>query len=224
MMNFNLSDAVSAKEGGKTLTAGIKDATFMGVMFEKKTSQKTGETYNVMTLKLNIDEYGEYSQSFFEPQSAERQEMQWGLSASQLDHFKIIMTEILEAINPQIVKDIQDGTKTLSGNFKQVVDAISNYTKDMIGTTRVQVKLIPQSNGFVSMPQYVARITKSGELGISTRIIGKELSLTPAEVKKIEAAKTAAPTNMSTVSTTKSTVDSMLDDFTTEDKEDDLPF
>lgn len=224
-MNFNLSDAVNAKEGGKALTAGIKDATFMGVSFEKKTSQKTNETYNVMSLKLDIDGYGEYTQSFFEPQSAERQEMQWGPSASQLDHFKIIMTEILEAINPQVIKDIQNGTKTLSGNFKQVVDSLAAFTKDMIGVTRVQVKLIPQNNGFVAMPQYVARITKSGELGIATRIIGQNLTLTPSEVKKIEAANTASPTNMASVSSTKDTVESMLDDFTEDNNNDnDLPF
>lgn len=75
-MNFDFSGAVKAKDGGNYLSPGIKDATFKGIEFAKVTSQKSGDVFNTMSLKLDIDGYGEYTQNFFEPQSDERQEMQ----------------------------------------------------------------------------------------------------------------------------------------------------
>ena len=223
-MQYNFSGAVKAKESGNVLTAGIKDATFMGVEFANVTSQKTGDAFKTLALKLDIDGYGEYTQNFFEPQSDERKQMQWGPTASPLDHFLITVREILEAVDPQIIKDIDEGTKTLSGNFKQIVDAVKTFTAPMIGKVRVQVKLIPQSNGFVSMPSFPARITRNGDLGIATRIIGQNLALTPNELKRIEAAKSATPTNMASQADTAKTLDSMSENLGIDDNTDDLPF
>ena len=95
----------------------------------------------------------------------------------------------------------------------------------MVGKARVQIKLIPQSNGFVSMPSFPARITRNGDLGIATRIIGQNLVLTPNELKKIEAAKNAVPTNMASQVDTATTLDAMAENLDIDnDKEDDLPF
>ena len=223
-MQYNFSGAVKAKESGNTLTAGIKDATFMGVEFANVTSQKTGDAFKTLALKLDIDGYGEYTQNFFEPQSDERKQMQWGPTASPLDHFLITVREILEAVDPQIITDIAEGTKTLSGNFKQIVDAVKTFTTPMVGKVRVQVKLIPQSNGFVSMPSFPARITRNGDLGIATRIIGQNLVLTPSELKRIEAAKNATPTNMASQADTSKTLDAMSENLGIDDSSDDLPF
>ena len=195
-MQYNFSGAVKAKESGNALTAGIKDATFMGVEFANVTSQKTGDAFKTLALKLDIDGYGEYTQNFFEPQSDERKQMQWGPTASPLDHFLITVREILEAVDPQIIKDIDSGTKTLTGNFKQICDTIKQWTDPMIGNVKFQAKFIPQNNGYVSLPTFVARITKSGDLGIATRIVGKDLTLTPKEQQKVEAANSAKPTTM----------------------------
>ena len=57
-MQYNFSGAVKAKESGNTLTAGIKDATFMGVEFANVTSQKTGDAFKTLALKLDIYCYG----------------------------------------------------------------------------------------------------------------------------------------------------------------------
>ena len=95
----------------------------------------------------------------------------------------------------------------------------------MVGKVRVQVKFIPQSNGFVSMPSYPARITRNGDLGIATRIIGQNLVLTANELKRIEAAKNATPTNMASQADTSATLDAMAENLGVDDKDDsDLPF
>ena len=222
-MNFDFSGAVKAKES--VLSAGIKDATFQGVELSKVTSQKTQEVFLTLALKLDIDGYGEYTQNFFEPQSDERPEMQWGKTASPLDHFLITVREILEAVDPQIIKDIDEGKIKLTGSFTQIVNTVKKLTAPSIGT-KVQVKLIPQNNGFVSMPSFPARITKNGDLGIATRIIGHDLTMTAQELKKIEAAKTATPTNMASkvnVANVLSDMDSNISEDNSNDA-DDLPF
>lgn len=221
-MKYDFGSAVKAKPSGNFLSAGIKDATFKGVDFSIVKSQKTGESFNTLALKVDVDGYGEYIQNFFEPQSDERQEMQWGLSASPLDHFLISVREILEAVNPQIIEDIDKGKVKLSGTFKQIVNTVKTLTDPFIGTS-VQIKLIPQNNGFVAMPSFPARITKSGDLGISTWIIGHDLTMTPQELKKIEAAKEAAPTDMAKKNNVSDVLSDMEDNLES-DSTDDLPF
>ena len=94
----------------------------------------------------------------------------------------------------------------------------------MVGKAKVQIKLIPQSNGFVSMPSFPARITRNGDLGIATRIIGQNLVLTPSELKRIEAAKNATPTNMASQADTSATLNAMSENLGIDDSSDDLPF
>lgn len=217
MTNYEFSDVLNAKEAGARLTPGIKDATFEGVEFSNVTSQRTGDAFKTLVLKLNIDGYGPYQQNFFEPQSAERQEMQWGKSASPLDHFKITVMEILEAICPDVYAEINAGTKKLSGSFKQIVDAIATYTKPYVGK-KTQIKLLPGKDNFCNLPSFTARIDRNGNVGIATRIIGDNLTLTSSEIKKIENAETAKPTNMAT--STADIVSAMATDI----DDSDLPF
>ena len=94
----------------------------------------------------------------------------------------------------------------------------------MVGKVRVQVKLIPQNNGFVAMPSFPARITRNGDLGIATRIIGQNLVLTSSELKRIEAAKNATPTNMASQVDTDTTLDAMAENLDIDSSKDDLPF
>lgn len=57
-MNFNLGATKGAVEAGRRLTAGIHNAKFLGV--EKNTiDSRNGDTFEVMTLKLDVEGYGE---------------------------------------------------------------------------------------------------------------------------------------------------------------------
>ena len=211
-MKFDFTGAAEAKSGGSALTPGIKNAKFNGVEF-KTIEGKDGTEYNTLSLKLNIEGHGDYVQNFFEPESDERAEGQWGKMASQLDHFQIVVREIMEAVDPNVVEDL----KKLGGSFKKIVNSIKEFTDPYIGTD-VQVKLLPQKNGYASMPSYVARITRSGALAIATWIIGKELTLSESELKRIKSATTAAPTDMKKATEAQEVVEGMKDD------DDDLPF
>ena len=219
-MNFSFSQTKGATEGGKFLGAGIHKAQFSGIEYDT-VNTKNGEA-NVMVLKLDVDGYGEFKHNFFEPQSDERQEMQWGLSASQVDHFLISVRQILEALNPQLVKDLDEGKITLEGSFAKIVKTIKKLTDEFIGD-EVEVKLLPQNNGFNSIPTFVAGISKNGNLTIRTRFIGHDLTLNDRELKMIEAAKEAKPTDMKAKDT--SVADKLHEDLGEDENDDnDLPF
>jgi len=213
-MKFDFTGAAEAKSGGSALTPGIKNAKFNGVEFGT-IEGKDGSEYNVLTLNLDVENHGKFSQNFFEPESDERNEGQWGTMASQLDHFLIVVREIMEAVDPNAKADL----KKLTGSFKKIVAGIKEATDPYIGT-EVKIKLMPQKNGYASMPSYVARITKNGDLAIATWIIGKDLTLSEAEMKRINNAKSAAPTDMSKKSAAAA---EMLEDMKKE-ADDDLPF
>ena len=221
-MNFDMSATTGVKEGGKMLTAGIHNAKFNGLELGKITSQKDGSTYKVMSLKLDIDGYGEFTHNFFEPKSAERTESQFGLNPSPVEHFMIALRQIFDAVNPKIGEAIDNGTAKIGGDFDTIVKLAAKYTASAIGTD-VEVKLVPQNTGFNDLPGFPARINKVGALGIATRFIGHNLTLSQSEQRKIEAAQNSRPTNMATQS--DSTLDGLSDALgISDDKDSDLPF
>lgn len=215
-MNISFSASKGAQESGKFLSSGIHNAKFMGIGYDKITTD-SGE-YNVMVLKLDVEGFGEFNHNFFEPTSNERQEMAWGPSASQLDHFLIAVREILEALNPQLITDLDEGKLKLDGTFRDCVKNIKKATDPYVNQ-EVQVKLLPNNKGFNSIPSFVAGISKNGNLTIRTRFIGHDLTLNDRELKMIEAAKTAAPTDMK-----KSSIVEDMQNSLDSDDSDDLPF
>lgn len=217
-----MSATTGVKEGGKMLTAGIHNAKFNGLELGTITSQKDGSTYKVMSLKLDIDGYGEFTHNFFAPKSAERTESQFGLNPSPVEHFMIALRQIFDAVNPKIGEAIDNGTAKIGGDFDTIVKLAAKYTASAIGT-EVEVKLIPQNTGFNDIPGFPARINKVGALGIATRFIGHNLTLSQSEQRKIEAAQNSRPTNMATQS--DSTLDGLSDALgISDDKDSDLPF
>lgn len=222
-MNLNLNATTGAKEvTGSVLSAGIHKAIFKGITKETVTG-KDGTDYNVMALKLEVKDYGDFTHNFFEPTKSERTNSQYGENPSQVEHFLIAVRQILDALDPEIGKGIDDGSIKIGGNFAQIVKAIKSHTDEYIDNV-VEIKLLPQSNGYAAITGFPARITKQGALGIATRFIAAEgLVLTPSELKKIEAAKNAKPTNMASSKATTDLLAGMSSDLDN-DGEDDLPF
>lgn len=220
-MNFNLSATTGAKEAGSVLSAGIHNATFKGIS-KDSINGKDGNVYDVMTLTLDVEGFGEFKHNFFEPTSSERTSSQFGENPSQIEHFLIAVRQIVDALDPKIGAGIDDGSITISGTFSQVVNKIKTLTAPYVGNS-VQIKLLPGKNGFAALPGFPARITKTGVLGIATRFIAKEnLVLTDYEKKKIDAARNATPTNMAANSATNDLLDGMKSQM--DDDLDDLPF
>ena len=221
MMNFDMSATTGVKESGKVLSPGIHKAKFNGLTLDSITSQKNGQTYKVMSLHLDIDGYGEFVSNFFEPTSNERTESQFGPNPSSAEHFMIALRQIFDAVNPKIGEGIDNQTVKLTGSFDDIVKTATKWTASSIGT-EVEVKLIPQSNGFAAIPSFPGRINRAGALGIATRFIGHNLTLSQSEQRKIDQANNARPTNMTSSSDT--TLDGLADALGVGDTDKDLPF
>lgn len=228
---FDLGATAGVKEAGKVLSAGIHNAKFLGVKYNNIVSQNNGNSYNTMQLLLDIENYGEFSQNFFEPTSGDRTQGTYGENPSQAEHFLVAVRQIVDALSPEIGKKIDEDKVEVKGkhvnlknlDFKQLVTLIGILTEPYVGT-EVEVKLIPQSNGFNAIPGFPARITKDGKLGISTRFIGHDLVLNQSEQRKIDAAN-SQPTNMrqQTSGSVEGLADSLGIDMNSNDSSD-LPF
>lgn len=226
-MNFNFGATKGASEAPKTLTAGIHNAKFIGIKKNTITT-KTGEDRDTMEVTFDVEGYGTFTQNFFAPNSSDRTEGQYGPNPSPMEHFLITVRQILDALNPEFGEAIDAGKSPIKGtSFTQVVNSLKELTTPYSGKN-VQIKLLPQNNGYVAMPSFPARVrmrrdgTEIG-LGYSTIMIAeKDLTLDPKEVAKIEAAKKAKPTNMA-VQEKKNLLDDMAADLD-KDSDDDLPF
>lgn len=201
---FDLTSTTGLKDTSNFLSAGIHNAKFNGLSLGTITSQKDGSIYNVMTLTLDIEGHGEFTQNFFEPKSSERVAGNFGLQPSQADHFMVALRQIFDALDPKIGEMIDNKNVVVAGKaidmskvttFEQLVKLAKALTDSYVGAS-VEIKLVPQNNGFNSIPNYPARINRAGMLGIATRFIGHNLVLSQSEQKKIDAAVNSKPTNM----------------------------
>lgn len=147
-----------------------------------------------------------------------------------MEHFLIAVRQILDAVDPKLGKDIDEKNVVVNGkkvntdnlNFEQLVKLVGLLTAPYAGM-ELEVKLVPQSNGFAAIPGFPARINRTGALGIATRFIGHDLVLNQSEQRKVDAAKNARPTNMN--QSTAGSVEGLADALGIDDSDDsDLPF
>lgn len=226
---FDLSATTGAKESGNFLQPGIYKAKFISVELSDIHSQNTGQDYKTMKLTLDIDGYGEFTHNFFEPTSTERTASQFGPNPSSAEHFLIAVRQIIDALDPKLGEDVDNDNIVINGkhvkkdglSFDQLVKLIGALTAPYNGT-EVEIKLVPQSNGFSSIPGFPAKINRAGALGIATRFIGHGLVMNQSEQKRIDAAKNAQPTNMA--QTTTGSTDGLAKALGMDDEDKDFPF
>lgn len=142
----------------------------------------------------------------------------------------ISIRQIVDALDSSIGEAIDNDTITIKGkhvsknnlSFDQLVKVIGILCEPFKGT-ELEVKLVPQTNGFADIPGFPAKISRTGVLSIATRFIGHDLVFNQSEQKKIDAAKNAQPTNMA--QTTNGGVEGLADALGIPTNEvDDLPF
>lgn len=226
---FDLTATTGVKESGKYLQPGIHNAKFVGIELNDLVSQKNSQNYKTMKLTLDIDGFGEFNHNFFEPTSKDRTPGTWAENPSPVEQFMVAVRQIVDALDSKIGAAIDADNVEVNGkhinlkdlNFDQLVKLIAILTKPYVGK-ELEVKLIPQSNGFADIPGFPAKCDRNGKLAIQTKFIGTNLILNQSEQKKIDAAKNAQPTNMS--QTTSGSVEGLAEQLGIEDTSSDLPF
>lgn len=198
------------------LKAGIHNVIFKGV--------EKSENFNALELKFDsIDGTGTHIERIFEPRSEERTESQYGTNPSETEQFMCKIKQIIDAIDPELGKEIEDNPSKLDvASFDLFINVLKKYLNTKIGV-ETQIKLIPTSGNFVGFPGFIARINKDGNLYMTTKIIGSNLTLTAKEKNLIDEAANAKPTNMNSKSSNDE-LDDLKDDFPAVPSEDDLPF
>ena len=226
---FDLTATTGVKESGKYLQPGIHNAKFVSIELNDLVSQKNGQNYKTMKLTLDIDGFGEFNHNFFEPTSDKRTPGTWAENPSPVEQFMVAVRQIVDALDSKIGAAIDADNVEVNGkhinlkdlNFDQLVKLIAILTKPYAGK-ELEVKLIPQSNGFADIPGFPAKCDRNGKLAIQTKFIGTNLIINQSEQKKIDAAKNAQPTNMS--QTTSGSVEGLAEQLGIEDTSSDLPF
>jgi hypothetical protein len=226
---FDLTATTGVKESGKYLQPGIHNAKFVGIELNDLVSQKNSQNYKTMKLTLDIDGFGEFNHNFFEPTSDKRTPGTWAENPSPVEQFMVAVRQIVDALDSKIGAAIDADNIEINGkhinlkdlNFDQLVKLIAILTKPYAGK-ELEVKLIPQSNGFADIPGFPAKCDRNGKLAIQTKFIGANLIINQSEQRKIDAAKNAQPTNMS--QTTSGSVEGLAEQLGIEDTSSDLPF
>ncbi len=191
---FNLNETKGSI--GKQLSAGIKNAKFMGV--EKGVLERKDGTgsMNIMIVTFNIEGFGDYKWNLFEPTDNKRKSNQFGgENPSQVEQFIISCRHLIDVCNPEVGEAIERGDSTLHANsFKEFVDKMKEATSPYIGKS-LQVKLLPNGD-YVNIPSYPCSINREGGTYLSTRFLGTSLTLTPKELERINNINNAKPTPM----------------------------
>lgn len=212
---------MKSSESGNWLKAGIHEVVFNGI--EKASFDKGGVPTVVMDVHFS-NESGAHKQRIFAPDNAERRVMNDRELASAAENFIIMCRHIIDGLVPEVGKGIDEGTVSFNApNFDKFVEMMIQHTTPAIGKT-VQIKLLPNGQ-YVSFPRYVASISKkTGDLFLSTRFVGENLTLNDWEVGQINGANAARPTPAATFSkSAESTLEGMGEDFSSPE-DDDLPF
>ena len=229
----NMFDMSGATQGVKVsesnyLKPGIHPVVFKGITEEEYTD-KTGTkgTYLMASFEKDVDGViYQHKERIFAPKSGERKQNAFDatrVNPSEAEQFLIKLRQFVTALNAELDAKIESGeVKFSASSFGEFVKLMQSATDPAIGST-TEIKLLPNGN-FASMPAFPAQINKDGVLYVGTKFIGKNLTLSAYEKSKVDAALTAAPTNMNNNNQGGGVIGSMGPDFSTAGEVDDLPF
>lgn len=204
-MDYSLTGGASASTIVQQLTGNqIYTVTFKGA--EAKTIEsKSGEKFNILTLKFSNDE-GVFEDTIFELKAGDekRKANSYGYdNPSALEELGFKAKHLLAAVNPKVAADIQaKGGLKITG-WEQFTSFVVKHANTGVGK-ETQIKLLERTDAKgvkrANFPGFVLGISKKGELYPKTNFIGDKLAWTAKEKEKIDAAATAAPTNPDTFS------------------------
>lgn len=162
---------------------------------------------SVKVLKFKFsNEDGIFEHTIFEPMKSkgdfERDTKGLYPNPSVLETTMLGLKHLIDALNPAVAKEINEGTKNLGAKdwdgIRKLVVAIF---EKVVGTT-TDIKLVTNNKGEAVFPSYFTGLTKpdpkTGESKayIKNNFVGSKLAFTPSELTRIKNQTTAAPTTV----------------------------
>jgi hypothetical protein len=175
---------------------------------------KDGKTYQVIYLKFQNDEGSVYEQRFFPPTATDAIGTgSFGQQATDLSQFRYSIQHLIEALNPNLFKQIKEGKKFTIKDWDSMRKFVVQAFTPGINID-VYLKLVADNKGYAAIPKYPVGLSKSGELYMKTRFVAsvehqeeKPIVFTDQEKKNMEnqaKANSAKPSSMSDVDFEKS--------------------
>lgn len=200
-MNFNLGVTAGLSNSSKPTLEGnkIHEVRFDGcekASFNAKDG--SGKVYDTLQIKFSNSE-GIYSHTIFEPREEDMQETEgmFGKQPAAFMHTLLLIKQLIDAVNPELGKAIDEGKKQLNPNswdlFKDLVIKATDTGKGII----TKIKLIKTNNGSVTLPKYIAAYNKAGNMYCRTTCIGNNIFFSAKELENMNKVANAAPTTVS---------------------------
>jgi hypothetical protein len=188
-------------QSGSTITPRLEGNKIHTVTFEGAEAVTIGKdtTYDVIKISFKNDN-GSFEDSIFPPKmpegAARTANSFGGMNASAVEELSAKLRHYIAALNPELDKQIEAGTKTLSAKTWNDLRTLFVKSVEKGKGKTVQLKLLKKGDGNVTTPGYILSISKTGSLYMNTNFIGETIAFTDKELKKIETAAKAKPTNI----------------------------
>lgn len=200
-MQFSLSGT----KGTSTIQPKLKgneihDVVFKGVTFATfKNKKDENDPYKVMKIRFE-NEDGYFEHTVFAPKEGDDKRpsiVRNGVekeSPSNLERLKFLMAHIGEQLAPKDYEKFKDLSWDLPNDFEKMVKTFEKVTSKAVGT-KTKLKLDKNKKGEAQLPFFV-NLTKEGDVFISNNFVGDKVFFTDYELKRIEDANKAKPTDM----------------------------
>ena len=224
---MSMFDFSVAKNAGQVtssfLRGGIHDVVYKGIEWVPAQAEGNSDAFSLL---FETKDGVQHKETIFDPSGVkdctQRTTTQYGENPSEVENFMIKVTQIINALNPELGAKIAAGEKIEVSSFKALAKYLKDNLMSAVGKS-TQIKLIPYKN-FANMPRFVASVGKDGVVRSKTKVIGEDLTLTAKEKTDIESANSAAPTDMRKRSTELDDLKETFPEPKEADGLDDLPF
>lgn len=177
----------------------INEVVLKGVELKTGTT-KDGNTWKAMQIKF-AGNNGIFEPMFFCPKeggdqrpSGETNGRKWEMP-SQMEQLAFAIAHVVGVLAPANYEKLKKVSLNLPADFEKLVETVKKALSSAVNKS-TNIKLIADNRGYAAIPNFININKESGEAYISNNWIGENLAFSAYEIKKMEAAKTAKPSEI----------------------------
>ena len=200
-MKFGLKD-VKGTATNRLKAWNIYDVVLRSVSYEKGTS-KNGKDWQGMKVSFSGDD-GVFDKTFFCPSeggderlSGETNDRKWTLP-SNVEVFERTLAHLGENLSPDKYKKFKELEFNLPDDFEKLVNSFKEVMTPALNKT-THLKLIANKQGYADIPSFVGINSKTDEAYINNNWVGKNVTFSDREIKNMNKAREAKPTDAPSV-------------------------
>lgn len=200
-MQFSLKNIKGTSNTQPKLVGNeIHNVVFKGVTYsEFKGKKDESQTYRVMKLRFE-GENGYFEETTFAPKEGDDKRNSNTVNGverenpSNLEKLHFLMAHVGEQLAPKKYEKFHDMVFDLPNDFEKMVKSFAEVTKEAVNKT-TKLKLLKNKKGEAILPFFVG-LSKEGEAFISNNFLGDKVFFSDYELKKMDEASVAKPTEM----------------------------